>query len=163
MQTAFSPGAGQAVVFLPDAAATDRLGAVLAGLLRPGATVLLSGPVGAGKSHLARRVIRSRFGPEVEVPSPTYTLVQTYEDENGALRHADLYRLSSADELVELGLDTALGSDICLIEWPERLGTETPHDAIAIDLSFRGEGREARLSGPPAQVAAIVAALADNA
>lgn len=135
---------------LPDPAATDRLGAALALRLRPGDTVLLSGDLGAGKSHLARAIIQAMqapFGAAEDVPSPTYTLVQTYRAGAAELVHADLYRLGDPSELVELGLDEALGRAICLVEWPDRLEA-LPADALAVALSMAGEGRRARLSGP---------------
>ena len=93
---------------LPDADATARLGQYLARHLGRGDTLLLSGPVGAGKSHLARALIRARFGADTEVPSPSFTLVQTYGDPGEVeVWHADLYRLSHPDEIHELGLEAA--------------------------------------------------------
>ncbi|MEY3306217.1 MAG: hypothetical protein RLZZ413_255, partial [Pseudomonadota bacterium] len=97
---------------------TARLGRWLATCLRPGDTVLLQGPIGSGKSHLARSVIQSWLGRLEDVPSPTFTLVQTYGDGDAEIWHADLYRLSHPDEVNELGLEDAFGRAICLIEWP---------------------------------------------
>lgn len=134
-------------LFLPDDAATTRLGGALAGLVRAGDTVLLHGPVGAGKTHLARALVQAILGREEPVPSPTFTLVQTYETPGGEVWHADLYRLSHRDELTELGLEGALGRAICLVEWPERLGRLAPADALHVRLSPVGEGREAQVSG----------------
>ena len=133
-------------VFLPDPAATDALGHTLAAALTAGDTVLLSGDLGAGKSHLARAVLRA-LGVTDDIPSPTYTLVQTYPTDKGEVLHADLYRLGDVSELAELGLDDAMGRDICLIEWPDRLDT-APADALRIDLHPLKDGRTARLSGP---------------
>ncbi|WP_118133130.1 tRNA (adenosine(37)-N6)-threonylcarbamoyltransferase complex ATPase subunit type 1 TsaE [Oceanicella sp. SM1341] len=136
-------------LFLPDAAATDALGAALAARLAPGDTLLLDGTLGAGKSSLARAVIRSRLAAEgraEDIPSPTFTLVQVYDTEAAALWHCDLYRLGHADELIELGLDEALEEAICLIEWPERLGSLRPARALTISLADEGEGRRARLT-----------------
>lgn len=134
-------------LFLPDDAATTRLGVALAGLVRAGDTVLLHGPVGAGKTHLARALVQAILGREEHVPSPTFTLVQTYDTPRGEVWHADLYRLSHRDELTELGLEGALGRAICLVEWPERLGPLAPADALHVRLSLVGEGREAQVSG----------------
>ena len=132
---------------LPKAEATARLGRALAQLLRPGDCVLLHGAIGAGKSHLARALIRERLGRNEDVPSPTFTLVQTYPDPAGDLWHADLYRLTHADEVAELGLEAAFDTAICLVEWPDRLGTLTPRNALNLQLSDDGEGRRAMLSG----------------
>jgi len=141
-----------AVVDLPDAAATDRLGAALAARLRPGDTLLLSGDVGAGKSHLARALIgaaraRASLPPE-DVPSPTYTLVQTYALGPAEIWHADLYRLGGPDDAIELGLLEAFGSALCLVEWPDRLGPLAPTDALRLHLAPHGAGRRAHLRGP---------------
>jgi tRNA threonylcarbamoyladenosine biosynthesis protein TsaE len=129
---------------LPDAAATDRLGAWFAEHLQAGDCLLLSGPIGAGKSHLSRALIRARLGRFEDVPSPTFTLVQTYLADV-EIWHADLYRLSHPDEVLELGLDEAFSNAICLIEWPDRLGKLAPKGAISIDLSAHDEGRVARV------------------
>lgn len=132
-------------ILLPDAAATDRLGTWLADRLRAGDCLLLSGPIGAGKSHLARALIRARLGRFEDVPSPTFTLVQTYQADV-EIWHADLYRLSHPDEVLELGLDEAFSTAICLIEWPDRLGKLAPKNAVLVTLSTLGEGRQAQLS-----------------
>ncbi|TJZ92148.1 tRNA (adenosine(37)-N6)-threonylcarbamoyltransferase complex ATPase subunit type 1 TsaE [Paracoccus gahaiensis] len=115
---------------------TAALARMLAADLAPGATVLLEGPVGAGKTHFARAFIRARQGDLAEdVPSPTFTLVQTYDDPRGSqIWHADLYRLTDPSELSELGLDEAMDEAICLIEWPDRL-TAPPPGALTVTLS----------------------------
>lgn len=101
--------------------ATARLAAELAPLLRPGEAVLLRGPLGGGKSVFARALIRALTGePDLEVPSPTFTLVQPYDTPKGPLSHFDLYRLKSSAEIFELGWDDAL-LGITLVEWPERI------------------------------------------
>ncbi len=130
---------------LPDAMATDQLGAWFAAHMQAGDCLLLSGPIGAGKSHLARALIQARLGRFEDVPSPTFTLVQTYQADV-EIWHADLYRLSHPDEVLELGLDDAFSSAICLIEWPDRLGRLAPKGAISVNLSVQREGRLARIS-----------------
>ena len=132
---------------LPDPDATEALGARLAALARPGDVILLEGPIGAGKSCLARAFIRARLGREEEVPSPTFTLVQVYEADGVEIWHADLYRLTHPDEVWELGLDDAFSTAICLVEWPDRLGAHVPPDALHLKLEAAGEGRKARMSG----------------
>ncbi len=132
---------------LPSEAETAALGVRLAALARPGDCILLDGPIGAGKSHLARAFIRARLGFNEDVPSPTFTLVQVYEADGTEIWHADLYRLSHPDEVWELGLDDAFGKAICLIEWPDRLGDHPPPQALWLRLEQAGEGRRAILSG----------------
>jgi tRNA threonylcarbamoyladenosine biosynthesis protein TsaE len=146
---------------LPTEAATTWLGEALAGLLRPGDTVLLEGPIGAGKTHLARALIRFRLGRAEDVPSPTFTLVQTYAAPGAEIWHADLYRLSHPDEVWELGLDDAFRTAICLVEWPDRLGHHLPEDALRIRLTTAGDGRQAEISGGrPGLIAALGRAFA---
>lgn len=134
-------------ILLPDEGATSAFGAWLARRLGRGDVILLSGPIGAGKTHLARALIRARLGDETtEVPSPTFTLVQTYDAAEAAVWHADLYRLTHPDEVIELGLDAAFDDAIVLVEWPDRLGSRQPPDAISITLATDGEGRIARVA-----------------
>jgi tRNA threonylcarbamoyladenosine biosynthesis protein TsaE len=127
-------------------AATSRLGAAIAARLGPGEAVCLTGPLGAGKSTLARALVRALTTPAEDVPSPTFTLVQFYEGRSFPLAHFDLYRLERADEAFEIGLDEALEEGAVVIEWPERLGGRLPADRLDIDIVIRGQGREARLS-----------------
>ncbi|WP_376097962.1 tRNA (adenosine(37)-N6)-threonylcarbamoyltransferase complex ATPase subunit type 1 TsaE [Roseomonas sp. CCTCC AB2023176] len=128
---------------LPDEAATAALGARLAAVLRPGDAVLLDGPLGAGKSALARAVLRAAAGdPALEVPSPTFTLVQTYDLPAGPAHHFDLYRLDGPAGLRELGWEEAR-EGVVLVEWPDRLGDLAPPDSLRITLAF-GEAPEAR-------------------
>jgi tRNA threonylcarbamoyladenosine biosynthesis protein TsaE len=131
---------------LPDAEATGRLGAAVALALEPGDAVCLNGPLGAGKSTLARALVRTLTTPHEDVPSPTFTLVQFYEGLRFPLAHFDLYRLERADEAFEIGLDEALEEGAAVIEWPERLGGRLPENRLDIDIAISGEGRTARLS-----------------
>lgn len=112
--------------------------------LHPGDCLLLEGPIGAGKSHFARSLIQSLMEFPEDVPSPTFTLVQCYDVAPGELWHADLYRLSSLDEIEELGLTEAFDDAICLIEWPDRLAELTPPHALHLTLSLDSEAEEAR-------------------
>lgn len=132
-------------VYLPDPAATERLGAWFAPHLRAGDCLLLEGPIGAGKSLFARSFIQSRLGRAEDVPSPTFTLVQTYEADL-EVWHADLYRLSHPDEVFELGLEAAFDTGICLIEWPDRLGRFAPGGALRLVFAAKGEGRSVTVS-----------------
>ena len=131
---------------LTDADATARLGARLAEALQIGDAICLYGPLGAGKSTLARGLVRALTSPDEEVPSPTFTLVQPYEGRDFPISHFDLYRLTDAGEARELGLDEALDEGAALIEWPERLGGRLPADRLDIEIAFDGEGRLARLT-----------------
>lgn len=137
-----------ATVPLPDETATDRLAEALAPRLGPGDTLLLSGPIGAGKSHFARHLIRTRLGAGTEVPSPTYTLVQTYDGPGAQIWHCDLYRLASPDEVLELGLDEAFETAICLVEWPDRLGDLAPGTALSLAFDPAHDGHRVTLAGP---------------
>ncbi len=103
--------------------------------------LLLSGGIGAGKSHFARRLIQSLQDVPEDVPSPTFTLVQEYETQKGMLWHADLYRLSDPDEVAELGLLDAMQDAICLIEWPDRLQDMTPENALSITFETHAPPR----------------------
>jgi tRNA threonylcarbamoyladenosine biosynthesis protein TsaE len=134
------------VIILPTEADTSALGARLAELAQAGDCFLLEGPIGAGKSHLARAFIRARLGRMEEVPSPTFTLVQVYEADV-EIWHADLYRLTHPDEVSELGLDEAFYRAITLVEWPDRLGVHLPPHALRLRLEPFGEGSRATLSG----------------
>ena len=135
---------------LPDAEATTRLGAAIAPRLSPGEAVLLYGPLGMGKSTLARGVIRALTQPDEDVPSPTFTLVQFYPA-TPPVAHFDLYRLTRPEEAVEIGLDEALDDGCAIIEWPERLGDDPTAwvgtDVLRIQLAEAGAGRVATASG----------------
>ena len=130
---------------LPDERATEALGATLAGRLRIGDVVGLKGDLGAGKTTLARAIIRAAAGdPELIVPSPTFTLVEVYETPRGAFWHFDLYRLEAADQVYELGWEEALAEGITLVEWPERLGRLLPQH-LSVTLEMEDDGRRALL------------------
>ena len=134
-------------VFLPDEAATIAFAGRLAPFLIVGDCLLLDGDLGMGKSTFARALIRARIGdPELEVPSPTFTLVQVYDGEP-PIWHFDLYRLSDADELIELGIDEALAEGISLIEWPDRGDGVLAKDSLRLTFSEEGAGRRVRLTG----------------
>ncbi|UVK39438.1 tRNA (adenosine(37)-N6)-threonylcarbamoyltransferase complex ATPase subunit type 1 TsaE [Mesorhizobium sp. AR10] len=146
--------------FLADEAATARLGEDLAMSLRPGDVLALKGDLGAGKSTLARALIRALADdPGLDVPSPTFTLVQSY-DTRVPVHHFDLYRLSSADEIDELGFDDALAQGAALVEWPERAESTLPKTSILIELTQEGDGRLARLSGQGAAFERVARSLA---
>lgn len=116
----------------------------------------MSGGIGAGKTHFARALILARLQEPEDIPSPTFTLVQTYEAPELTIWHCDLYRLGDPSEVIELGLDEAMDSALCLIEWPDRLGDMAPasalHLAFAVDAA--GTGRDLALHGDPALWAA---------
>lgn len=122
-------------IHLADAEATANLASILAQNVQSGDTVLLLGEVGAGKTHFARSFIKSLLTVDEDVPSPTFTLVQTYDTVIGEVWHSDLYRLSAEQEIEELGLFDAMIEAVCLIEWPDRLGSYTPTDALHIELT----------------------------
>jgi tRNA threonylcarbamoyl adenosine modification protein YjeE len=129
---------------LPDLGATAELGARIAAGLRPGDLVALAGDLGAGKTTLARAILVA-LGVGETVPSPTFTLVQTYDTPNLRISHYDLYRLKNESEMRELGLDDALEDGAALVEWPERA---TLPDGLRVDLVHDGATRRARLEGP---------------
>ena len=133
---------------LADENATARLAQKIAAILVVGDTLLLEGPIGAGKSAFARALIRARLGRMEDVPSPTFTLVQTYEDPEGDIWHCDLYRLTHPDEAMELGLDEAFETAICLIEWPDRLGGAAPKKALTLAFSAGTDAHHVTITGP---------------
>ena len=139
----------ESTLTLATPAATDALARALAPHLDAGDTLCLVGGLGAGKSHLARAVISARLaalGRAEHIPSPSYTLVQTYDLDGLELWHADLYRLGSVDEIAELGLEEAFGSAICLVEWADRLGPALPARRLTIALETPPGDEDARLA-----------------
>lgn len=143
-------------VLLPDLAATAALAARVAALARAGDAVLLEGPLGAGKSAFARALLRAAaHDPQLEVPSPTFTLVQSYETGLGPVHHYDLWRLEPGAPLEELGWAEARG-DIVLVEWPDRLGPLRPDDALTVSLAFGETGtRIVTITGWPDRIGSI--------
>lgn len=137
----------EAILTLASPAATDALGWAIAPHLAAGDTVALTGDLGAGKSHLARAMIGARLaalGQAEEIPSPSYTLVQTYDLGDAELWHADLYRLGDPGEIAELGLDEAFARAIAVVEWADRLGPALPPRHLAIALDFVPDAEDAR-------------------
>jgi len=132
---------------LPDMAATETLGSRIAEGLETGDAIALEGDLGAGKTTLARAILRA-LGVSEDVPSPTFTLVQIYETPRLMVRHYDLYRIENPAEMDELGLDDALAEGAALIEWPDRATGRLPHDMLRVALSIGKEGRNAQLTGP---------------
>lgn len=126
-------------ITLPDADATARIARRTGALLRPGDVLLLSGPVGAGKTHFARSLIQSLLPMPEDVPSPTFTLVQTYEGTDFEIWHTDLYRLTNADEVIELGLLEAFETAVTLVEWPDRLGDLVPANALSLTFAPKAD------------------------
>ncbi len=136
------------VIHLPDLAAMEALAERLAFVVRVGDCILLEGPLGAGKTALARAFLRAAADdPEMEVPSPSFTLVQIYDTQIGPVFHYDLWRLDGANSLVELDWEDALDG-VVLVEWPDRLGELRPDAALTVTLRLLdGEAREATLAG----------------
>jgi len=150
----------QASLALPDPEAAAAFGRALAPRLTPGDTLLLEGPIGSGKTHIARAIVAARLavaGRAEDIPSPTYTLVQTYADGLAEIWHADLYRLTDPAEIMELGLDDAFASAIVLIEWPDRLGGLVPPGALRLTLAHHGPGRDLTLFSDDPRWAALLA------
>jgi tRNA threonylcarbamoyladenosine biosynthesis protein TsaE len=134
---------------LADLAATETLAARVAALARPGDVIALEGPLGAGKTAFARGFIAalsaSEGRPAEEVPSPTFTLVQSYVFKRFTVHHFDLYRLSDSREARELGLEDARADGVVLVEWPDRLGAQLPSDRLHITLA-PGPGPDVRMA-----------------
>lgn len=132
---------------LKDHAATEQLAKKISMLCKPGDTIALVGDIGSGKTTFARAFIRCFLGSEIDVPSPTFTIVQIYGDPPNEIWHCDLYRLTDPDEAIELGLEEAFENCIVLVEWPDRLGSILPPNALRLSLKDNGVGRTVEMSG----------------
>ena len=139
-------GSSSHSVVLPNEEAMHRLVTDIAIALEPGDLITLSGDLGAGKTTLARAIIRAAAGdPNLIVPSPTFTLVEVYETPRGTYWHFDLYRLDDPQQVYELGWEEALAEGIVLLEWPDRLGSLLPqHLSVTLELASE-DGRRAIL------------------
>jgi len=132
-------------LILEDLAATERLGLFFATRLRAGDVLALRGALGAGKSALARAIIQNLCPDETDIPSPTFTLVQTYEAMDGTvIQHFDLYRLDAPEDAFALGIEDAFVESICLVEWPERLGAYLPSTALSVEILHDRETEDRR-------------------
>ncbi len=131
---------------LADLAATESLANRLAGLLKPGDVIALSGELGTGKTVIARGVIRALAATHTvdvdDIPSPTFTLVQQYDFPPFSLFHIDLYRIDSPGDVLELGVEDFFAEDVSLIEWPERLGAYLPEDRLHLTLQAGDHDRD---------------------
>jgi tRNA threonylcarbamoyladenosine biosynthesis protein TsaE len=140
-------------LILPNPAATERLAAIIAAEARLGDAILLSGDLGAGKTHFARAFINALSREPEDVPSPTFTLVQNYAatvaGQPVEIAHFDLYRLKAPDETIELGIEEAFAEAISLVEWPDRLGALVPkqHLALSLEIAAAEGTRRAALTG----------------
>ncbi len=134
-----------AALQLPNPEATASLAKSLAAIARAGDIFALWGDLGTGKTAFARAFIRARGEAESEIPSPTFTLVQTYEPFGSScpIQHFDLYRLTAVEDAYELAIDEAFATAICLLEWPDRLGPLLPADRLDVHLAT-GETADAR-------------------
>lgn len=145
-----SYGESLTVLELPDEAATCATAARLAGVVRSGDVLALRGGLGVGKTVFARAMIQARAGAEIEVPSPTFTLVQIYEglgSDAADIFHFDLYRIDAPEDALELGIDDAFAGGIALIEWPDRLGPFLPTRRLDLALAdVPGQPAARRLS-----------------
>lgn len=133
------------VIALADAHATQALGARLAAHAKPGDVIALLGDLGAGKTTLARGFVQAWTGVAEDTPSPTFTLLQTYDGPRGAVWHMDLYRLRAPEDAEELDVEQGFAHAVCLIEWPQRLGSLLPSARLDLHLATAPHGRTATL------------------
>lgn len=140
----FLMNSNELVYFAANEASTIKLGRILAHFAQKGDVLALFGTLGMGKSVLARAFVQELTQAE-EVPSPTFTLVQSYEATDFEIYHFDLYRLKSPEEIFEIGLEEALYDGVCLIEWPERMGEYLPSSAFRVEITPKDEGREIKI------------------
>jgi tRNA threonylcarbamoyladenosine biosynthesis protein TsaE len=139
------------MIALADAAATQAFGARLAAAVRPGDVVTLSGPLGAGKTSIARGLLAA-LGLAAEAPSPSFAIVQPYAPPEVEMPvwHVDLYRLDDPAEVAELGLDDDRGDGVLLVEWPERAGMGAWPEALALTVSMDPDGGRRLTAAVPA-------------
>ena len=142
-----NPGTFRAELALPDLAATALLAGRIAPRLRAGDAVALWGDLGAGKTTLARDILRA-LGVTEDVPSPTFTIVQSYETAALTVAHYDLYRLKTAREMEELGFREALEDGAALVEWPERAPDYLPDETLHLRLQLEDGTRRVKITGP---------------
>ncbi|MEX0583534.1 MAG: tRNA (adenosine(37)-N6)-threonylcarbamoyltransferase complex ATPase subunit type 1 TsaE [Sneathiella sp.] len=116
-------------------AETAALAEMLSAILKPGDVVALGGTLGAGKTAFARALVRALAREDIDVPSPTYNLLLTYDFDDFCLYHYDLYRLEAPEEAFELDIDEAFDTGVSLIEWPDRLGRYLPEDHLRIEIT----------------------------
>lgn len=133
---------------LKDEAATLAFGRKLAGALRSGDVITLSGQLSAGKTTLVRGLL-AKLGHVGEVPSPSFALVQPYEDTRLPVWHVDLYRIEEASDIEELGLDDIRNDGVLIIEWPEHAGDLAWPEALALSLQVTQDGSRALTAGVP--------------
>ncbi len=126
---------------------TGTLARQFSKILAAGDVVILEGEIGAGKSAFCRALIKAYLGEDAEVPSPTFTIVQTYDAPDFEIWHCDLYRLSNPDEVIELGIDEAMETALVLIEWPDRLGDMVPEEALKIAIAAEDDNRQFNVHG----------------
>lgn len=140
---------------------TAKLARALAPLVAGGDVILLEGSIGAGKSFFARALISTLLIEPEDIPSPTFTLVQTYDAAKFEIWHCDLYRLTTPFEAQELGLEEAFETALCLVEWPDRLGDLTPQDALVLTLEVTDtlQARRATLRATTPRWCAILESL----